>query len=135
VDALRYTSLAAIDQPGVRAIVNPGGTNERFVRERLRQAEIVLYPDNRTIFTALAEGRGDVMFTDAIEVRLQSRRDPRLVGTLAEPLTRAGKAVLLPREADWRTAVDAWLGPLVASGAVAERLERALGEAAGEKRL
>jgi ABC-type amino acid transport substrate-binding protein len=75
------------------------------------------------------------MFTDAIEVRLQSRRDPRLVGTLAEPLTRAGKAVLLPREADWRTAVDAWLGPLVASGAVAERLERALGEAAGEKRL
>ncbi len=135
VDALRYTSLAAIDQPGVRAIVNPGGTNERFVRERLRQAEIVLHPDNRTIFTALAEGRGDVMFTDAIEVRLQSRRDPRLVGTLAEPLTRAGKAVLLPREADWRTAVDAWLGPLVASGAVAERLERALGEAAGEKRL
>lgn len=134
-DAPRFHSLAGIDQPGVRVIVNPGGTNERFVRERLHRAEIVLHPDNRTIFKALAEGRADVMFTDGIEVRLQSRRDPRLGGTLAEPLTRAGKAVLLPRDADWRAAVDAWLGPLVQSGAVAERLERALAEAADEKRL
>ncbi len=134
-DALRFVTFAAIDQPGVRVIVNPGGTNERFVRERLRQAEIVLHPDNRTIFTALAEGRADVMFTDGIEVRLQARRDPRLAGTLVAPLTRAGKAVLLPRDADLRPAVDAWLEPLVAGGAVAERLERALAEAAGEKRL
>jgi len=134
-DVPRFGTLAAIDQPGVRVIVNPGGTNERFVRERLRHAEIVLHPDNRTIFTALAEGRADVMFTDGIEVRLQARRDPRLAGTLAAPLTRAGKAVLLPRDADLRPAVDAWLEPLVAGGAVAERLERALAEAAGEKRL
>lgn len=135
VDAPRFSSLMAIDQPGVRVIVNPGGTNERFVRERLRRAEIVLHPDNRTIFAALAEGRAEVMFTDGIEVRLQERRDPRLGGTLAEPLTRAGKALLLPRDADWRAAVDAWLGPLVTSGAVAERLEQALAEAVGEKRL
>ena len=134
-DAPRFSSLAAIDQPGVRVIVNPGGTNERFVRERVRRAEILLHADNRTIFSVLAEGRADVMFTDGIEVRLQARRDPRLGGTLAEPLTRAGKAVLLPREADWRAAVDAWLGPLVTSGTVAERLERALAEAAAEKRL
>jgi cyclohexadienyl dehydratase len=134
-DAPRFGSLAAIDQPGVRVIVNPGGTNERFVREHLRRAEILLHPDNRTIFAALAEGGADVMFTDGIEVRLQSRRDPRLGGTLAEPLTRAGKAVLLPRDAEWRGAVDVWLGPLVTSGAVAERLERALAQAAGEKRL
>ncbi|MBM3842470.1 MAG: transporter substrate-binding domain-containing protein [Verrucomicrobia bacterium] len=135
VDAPRFGSLAAIDRPGVRVIVNPGGTNERFVREHLRRAEIVLHPDNRTIFAALAEGAADVMFTDGIEVRLQSRRDPRLGGSLAEPLTRAGKAMLLPRDAEWRGAVDAWLGPLVTSGAVAERLERALAEASGEKRL
>ncbi|MFZ9837701.1 MAG: transporter substrate-binding domain-containing protein [Opitutaceae bacterium] len=134
-DAPRFASLGAIDQPGVRVIVNPGGTNERFVRERVRQAEIVLHPDNRTIFAALAEGQADVMFTDGIEVRLQARRDPRLGGTLAEPLTRSGKAVLLPRDAEWRPAVDAWLEPLVTAGTVAERLERALAEAAGEKRL
>ena len=134
-DATRFSSLVAIDQPGVRVIVNPGGTNERFVRERLRRAEIVLHPDNRTIFTALAEGWADVMLTDGIEVRLQTRRDPRLGGTLAEPLTRAGKVLLLPREADWRAAVDVWLRPLVAAGAVAERLEQALAEAVNEKRL
>lgn len=135
VDASRFGSLAAIDRPGVRVIVNPGGTNERFVREHLRRAEIVLHPDNRTIFAALAQGAADVMFTDGIEVRLQVRKDPRLGGTLAEPLTQSGKAILLPRGADWRGAVDTWLRPLVTSGAVAERLERALAEAAGEKRL
>ncbi|TNF90011.1 MAG: gamma subclass chorismate mutase AroQ, partial [Gammaproteobacteria bacterium] len=36
-DRRRFGSLADIDQPGVRVIVNPGGTNERFVDERLAQ--------------------------------------------------------------------------------------------------
>ena len=29
-DEPKYGTIAAIDQPGVRVIVNPGGTNERF---------------------------------------------------------------------------------------------------------
>ena len=54
-DRRRFGSLEEIDQPEVRVIVNPGGTNERFVDQRLRQAEKVLHPDNRTIFAALLE--------------------------------------------------------------------------------
>ncbi len=31
----KYQTLAQIDQPNVRAVVNPGGTNEKFAREHL----------------------------------------------------------------------------------------------------
>jgi cyclohexadienyl dehydratase len=41
-DAARLASLAAIDQAGVKVLVNPGGTNERFDRASLHRAEIVL---------------------------------------------------------------------------------------------
>ena len=31
-------------------IVNPGGTNEKFVRQRIKNAQIITYADNTTIF-------------------------------------------------------------------------------------
>jgi cyclohexadienyl dehydratase len=36
-DEPKCATIAAIDQPGVRTIVNPGGTNERFDRAHLQQ--------------------------------------------------------------------------------------------------
>ena len=38
-DAASYQTLADIDRPEVRVIVNPGGTNERFDRAHLHEAE------------------------------------------------------------------------------------------------
>jgi cyclohexadienyl dehydratase len=58
-DEAKYETLAQIDQPGVRVIVNPGGTNERFDKAYLQKATIVPWKDNATIFNALAEGKGD----------------------------------------------------------------------------
>lgn len=127
-DAARFSSLEKIDQPGVRVIVNPGGTNERFVREHLKHATIVLHPDNRTIFQEIVADRADVMITDGIEVRLQSRRLPALGGTMPEPFTRAGKAILLSAGSDLTARVDTWLTPEITHGRIAERLEQALTE-------
>jgi len=45
-DQGKYQTLADIDQPGTRVIVNPGGTNERFARTYIRNAEIRVYADN-----------------------------------------------------------------------------------------
>jgi cyclohexadienyl dehydratase len=90
-----------------------------------------VHPDNRTVFAEIVAGRADVMFTDGVEVRLQARRHPELVGTLAEPLTQAGKAILLPKDSELKVRVEAWLAPRVAAGAIAAELERAL-EAARE---
>ena len=42
-DADRYQSLADIDKPEVRVIVNPGGLNEKFANENLTHATIIVY--------------------------------------------------------------------------------------------
>jgi cyclohexadienyl dehydratase len=44
-DEPKYGTIAAIDQPGVHVIVNPGGTNERFDRAHLQTATIVPWSD------------------------------------------------------------------------------------------
>ena len=66
------------------------------------------------------------MMTDGIEVRLQTGRYPELAGTMAEPFTRAGKAILLSPGSELTARVDAWLMQPVNRDQIAERLERAL---------
>lgn len=124
--AARFSSLSQIDQPGVRVIVNPGGTNERFVREHITRATILVHPDNRTIFAELVARRADVMITDGIEVRLQETRHPELRGTMSEPFTRAGKAFLLPPGSELTSRANTWLQTQLQADAIAPRLARAL---------
>ncbi|MCZ6501754.1 MAG: gamma subclass chorismate mutase AroQ, partial [Gammaproteobacteria bacterium] len=44
----KFNSLQKIDRKVNRIIVNPGGTNERFVDAVIKQAEKILHQDNRT---------------------------------------------------------------------------------------
>ena len=122
-DRERFTDLESIDQPGVRVIVNPGGTNERFARENLRRALIRVFPDNRVIFDEILEGRADVMITDGLEVRLQAARRPGLCGTRSEPFTRADKAWMFPPGAELAVLAADWLRPRLVSGEIARRLD------------
>jgi len=117
-DRRRFGSLAGIDRPGVRVVVNPGGTNERFLDEQIRVATKVLHPDNRTIFAEILEGRADVMFTDRIEVELQRARNPALCSTMKGNLTYQEKAYLMPQDPHWLAFVDTWLALRLAEGRV-----------------
>jgi cyclohexadienyl dehydratase len=123
-----FDSLAAIDRKGVRVIVNPGGTNERFVDENLKQENKLLHEDNRSIFEAIVERGADVMITDRIEVTLQAQihRDV-LCATMAENFTYQEKAYLLPQDEPWRSYVDAWLVLKQDDGEVAGAFARHLG--------
>jgi cyclohexadienyl dehydratase len=56
-DEPKYGTIAAIDQPGVHVIVNPGGTNERFGRTYLQKATIVPWSNNASIFDALVQAK------------------------------------------------------------------------------
>lgn len=121
-DAARYRSLAAVDRDGVRVIVNPGGTNQQFVAAQLHRARVIIHADNRTIFEELRMHRADVMITDDVEVELATRRYPDLCRAFPGTLTRAQKALLLPRDPALEANVDALLAPQLAAGRPAQRL-------------
>jgi len=122
----KYQTLAGIDREGVRVIVNPGGTNEAFVRERIKRARVLRHADNRTIFEEIVAGRADAMFTDAIEVELQSLRHPELCAVMSNTLTRAPKALLIPQGSTLRTSTDEWLAARVKTGELKSLLQSAV---------
>jgi len=75
-----------------------GGTNEKFDREHLKQAKIVVFPDNRTIFGELIRANADVMITDDVEAELQSRIHPELCRAYRGRSTRARRRISLPHD-------------------------------------
>ena len=112
------SGVAAMDRPTVRVIVNPGGTNEQFVRSNLHRARIIVFPDNRGIFDELAAGHADVMITDDVEADLQAKNHPgSLCRAFPSTLTRADKAIFMPRDPDLVKAVNDWLVPTIAADA------------------
>jgi ABC-type amino acid transport substrate-binding protein len=122
--AARFTSLEAIDRPGVRVIVNPGGTNARFVDSHITRATIVRHADNVSIFAALATGGADVMITDALEATRIADEDPRLCAPLPETyFERVPKAFYLPADTAWHGRLDAWLDARRADGTLAHVLK------------
>ena len=116
-DQDRFTSVAAIDQPGVRVVVNPGAANEEFARANFRRATLTVHTDNASVFDEILANRADVMVTDGIEADHQSVLHPELCAAhVAAPFTRLEKAYLLPRDAELVAVVDGWLAQERASG-------------------
>ena len=100
-EAGRYRSLADVDMPGVRVMVNPGGLNEQFARKHLTRATILVHQRNADIPTLVAEGRADVMITEITEAPYYVQTDTRLAAPLLnEPFTRGEIGVLMRRGQD-----------------------------------
>ncbi len=109
-DTQKYNALERIDQPGVRVVVNPGGTNQAFVKDFIKNAQVITHPDNNTIFEEIAAGRADVMITDSDEVRLQSNLQKELCPAMpGQTFNKFEKGYLLPRDLIWKAYVDEWL--------------------------
>jgi cyclohexadienyl dehydratase len=110
-DVEKYQTVEQIDQPNVRTIVNPGGTNERFAKQFFTHSQLIEYPDNVTIFKQILDGHADVMVTDASETLLQQKLNPGLCSVHPDkPFQFGEKAYLVPRgDVPFQQYVDQWL--------------------------
>lgn len=100
-EADHYQSLADIDKPEVRVMVNPGGLNEKFANENLTHATIIVYQKNEEIPNQVAEGHADVMITEITEAPWYVQNDPRLAAPLLNaPFTHGEIGVLMRKGQD-----------------------------------
>ncbi len=97
-DEGKYTSLEAINRPEVRVMENPGGLNEKFARENLPDATLIIHDKNQEIPDLIASGEADVMITEIMEAGWYCSRDPRLAAPLIkDPFTRGQLGFLMPK--------------------------------------
>ena len=103
-DKAKFTTLESLNQPGVRVIKNPGGTNETYVLEHLKAAQVSTHDKNAEIPALIAEGKGDVMITETYEALVYAKADPRLhAAFIGQPLTPPNTLgfMLPPDDADY----------------------------------
>ena len=107
----KFDTVAEIDEPGVRVVVNPGGTNEKFARAHFKEADIRVHGDNVTIFKEIAEGRADVMVTDASETKFQQKLNSGVLCAVNpdKPFDFAEKGYWIQRDPALKEFVDQWL--------------------------
>ncbi len=97
-DAGKYISLEAINRPEVRVMENPGGLNEKFARENLPEATLIIHDVNQEIPGLVAAGEADVMITEVMEAGYYTGKDQRLAAPLIhEPFTQGELGVLMPK--------------------------------------
>ncbi len=75
----KLTGLDAIDKPDVKVVVNPGGTNEKFVNARLHKANIIRVNNNIDNIQALRDKTADMMITDLIEGLYYQNKEPNVL--------------------------------------------------------
>jgi len=126
-DRTRFSSIAAIDQPDVRVVVNPGASNEEFARKNFPDAKLTVHADNATVFDEIVAGREDVMVTDGIEVDHQAFIHKELCAAeMPAPFTHLEKAYWMQKDPDFAREVGTWLDAEIASGAWRQTLDAAL---------
>lgn len=125
-DAEKYTSLEAINRPEVRVMENPGGLNERFARENLPDATLIIHDVNQEIPGLIASGEADVMITEIMEAGYYVGQDSRLAAPLIhEPFTNGELGVLMPKGSENLLArVNEFLEAEKAGGRIEELAEK-----------
>lgn len=124
-DVDKYTSLEAINRPEVQVMENPGGLNERFVRENLPNATLIIHDVNQEIPGLIASGEADVMITEIMEAGFYVGQDSRLAAPLIyEPFTHGELGVLMSKGSeDLLSYVNDFLEKAIASGRINELAE------------
>ncbi|NMO97352.1 transporter substrate-binding domain-containing protein [Paenibacillus lemnae] len=117
-DKDKYKSVEDINQPSVRIGVNPGGTNEIFVREHLKNATVTVVPNNLDVPHLVADGTYDVMITDTVEAITYAKADSRLYAALTDtPFTNSEKGYMIPRgDFEYASYLEMWMDEMELQG-------------------
>ncbi len=129
-DRDRFTSIASIDRPEVRVVVNPGASNEEFARANFPHAQLTVHNDNTTVFDEIVAHRADVMVTDGIEVDHQSfiHKGVLCPTAVPQPFTHLEKAYWVQPDPELLQRVDDFVDGEIKSGGWQKSLERALAQ-------
>ena len=125
-DAKKFKSVADLNKPSVRIMINPGGTNEKFAHANLPNATLIVHEANADIPIQIAEGKADIMITETVEAVSWVKREPRLAAPLVDkPFagTRHSCGILMAKgDQEWLNYVNFVLAELRMDGRL-EQLE------------
>lgn len=77
--AKNLSNLEKINQPEVKVVVNPGGTNESFVNSNIHTAQVIRVNNNVDNIQALRDKTADLMITDLIEGYYYQYKEPNVL--------------------------------------------------------
>ena len=126
-DKAKFTTAESLNQPSVRVIKNPGGTNETYVLANLKAAQVATHDKNAEIPALIAEGKGDVMITETYEALHYAKADPRLHAAFIDaPLTPKNTlGFMLPTDdADYVRVMDFVWGLVDSRGGVKQAADK-----------
>lgn len=111
--ASRLTSMEKIDQPNVKIVVNPGGTNQSYVDEHIKNAQIIRVKNNIDNLQALRDKTADMMVTDLIEGSYYQAKEPGVFCVATQkpfPGTESHKAYMLSKDnSELLADINKWL--------------------------
>ena len=112
----QFKSLDDVNQPGVRVMYNPGGTNEKFAKEFCTKAQLMMHEHNAEIPGLVGEGKADIMITETMEARRYAKDNPKVAAPLVDKpftenhfgvLMQQGYPCLLGAVTEWMAAIKA----------------------------
>ena len=118
----QFKSLDDVNQPSVRVMYNPGGTNEKFAKEFTSKAQLIMHEQNAEIPGLVGEGKADVMITETMEARRYAKDNPKVAAPLVDkPFTENHFGVLMRQDyPKLLEAVNAWMAAIKAHGTMAK---------------
>ena len=114
----QFKSLDDVNQPSVRVMYNPGGTNEKFAKESTPKAQLIMHEHNAEIPGLVGEGKADVMITETMEASRYVKDNPKVAAPLVDkPFTENHFGVLMPKDhPDLLKAVNDWMAGIKSDG-------------------
>ena len=124
-DAGKFKSLADINKPEVKVMVNPGGTNEKFARANLPKATLLVHEQNAEIPGLVGEGKADIMITETMEARKYVKLNDKLAAPLVDsPFTKSRFGALMAKgDQDFLNYVNFFMAEMETNGTM-DQLEK-----------